>query len=291
MSTLIIQLLVNGIIAGSFYALCGVSWGIIYRTTRIFHFSHHLVFTVAGYAAVLTATKGYLHYSFGLVAAIALAVLTGVSIETTLYRTLRKRRATQAVTFLASLGLATAGVTIILLFFSSNPRPLEGFEIVILSMGVANFTNIDVVTVIASWVAIGLLLLFLAKSRYGKAIRAVSSNTAMAENVGLDTNRIYQVVFGIGSALFGLAAFLFVAKSVAQPFMGVHPFFISFTAVFLGGIRSIKGHAFAGMILGLAENMGMIALPGEYKLIIAYGILLFVIIIKPEGLLGHRGAD
>lgn len=88
MGDLVIQLLINGIVAGSFYALAGVSWGIIYKTTRIFHFSHYLVFTIAGYAAVLITTNARLHCSFGFVAAIISAVLAGCSIEVFLYRKL-----------------------------------------------------------------------------------------------------------------------------------------------------------------------------------------------------------
>ena len=70
--------------------------------------------------------------------------------------------------------------------------------------------------------------------------------------------------------------------------MGILPFFMSFTAVFLGGVNSIPGHALAGFILGMAENLGMIVLPGEYKIMIAYAILFIVILIKPEGLLGSK---
>jgi branched-chain amino acid transport system permease protein len=68
------------------------------------------------------------------------------------------------------------------------------------------------------------------------------------------------------------------------------PFFMSFTAVFLGGVRSIKGHALAGVVLGFAEAFGMVVLPGEFKSMIVFGLLIFVIILKPEGLLsGSRG--
>jgi len=288
MSNLLIQLLLNGVIAGSLYALAGVSWGVIYRTTRIFHFSHHLVFAVSGYAAALMTTQTPLHWGFGLIAAIASAVFLGCCIDMLLYRRLRRLGATQATTFLSSMGLATAGVAILLLIFSSNPRPLKGFPMVTLSIGPANCTTADVMMVTVSWVMIGLLLSFLKKLTYGKAIRAVGSNKEMAEIVGLNINKIYLLVFGIGSGLFGVAGFLFTAKNVAYPAMGIPPFFMAFTAVFLGGVNSITGAALAGFVLGLAESLGMIILPGEYRIMIAYAILFVVIIIRPEGLLGGR---
>jgi len=265
-----------------------VSWGVIYRTTRTFHFSHLLVFSVAGYAAVMVTAQIHLPYIFGLIAAILASLILGYSIEAFLYRTLRKLGATQATTFLASLGLATAGVATLLLIFSSNPRPLKGFPTGRLSIGSADFTPADLTMVIVSWAVIGLLLLFLNKSRMGKAIRAVGSNAEMAQNLGLDMGKVFLLVFCIGSGLFGVAAFLFTAKNVAYPTMGIHPFFMSFTAVFLGGVTSIPGHMLAGFILGLAENLGMIVLPGEYRTIIPFAILFLVILIKPEGLLHKK---
>ncbi len=282
------QLLVQGLITASFYALAGVTWGIIYRTTLTFHFSHQLVFTVAGYTAALIAGELQLHYLFAFFCSIATAVVLGCSIDAFLYRKLREMGATKATTFLSSLGFAIAGVAIMLLLFSSNPRSIKGFPSKTLSLGSVFFTTADVAMVTVSLLSVGLLLLFLRKSRYGKVIRAVGSNSEMARNLGLDIDRVYLFVYAIGSGLFGVAAFLFTLKNVAYPTMGVLPFFISFTAVFLGGVSSIAGHALAGFILGMAENIGMIVLPGEYKIMIAYGILFIVILIKPEGLLGPK---
>ncbi len=287
MKVLLIQLLVNGLIAASFYALAGVSWGVIYRTTHIFHFAHHLVFSVAGYAAIML-TVANLPYYLGLPAAIVTGALLGCAIDALLYRRLRRSGATQATTFLASLGFGTAGVAILLFAFSASPRRLAGFPTRVLSVGDAFFSPADIATVVVSWVLIALLLVFLSRSRYGKAIRAVGSNSEMSRNVGLNIDRVYLLVFAIGSGLFGAAAFLFAAKNVAYPTMGIHPFFMSFTAVFLGGVTSIPGNALAGFILGMAESLGMLVLPGEYKTMIAFAILFVVIVLRPQGLIGFK---
>ncbi len=287
MKVLVIQLLVNGLIAASFYALAGVSWGVIYRTTHIFHFSHHFVFSVAGYAAIMI-TVANVPYYVGLPAAIVVGMFLGCAIDAFLYRRLRRSGATQATTFLASLGFGTAGVAVLLLAFSASPRRLAGFPTKVLSVGDAFFSPADILTVLGSWVLIALLLLFLSRSRYGKAILAVGSNTDMARNVGLNIDRLYLLVFAIGSGLFGAAAYFFAAKNVAYPTMGIHPFFMSFTAVFLGGVTSIPGHALAGFILGMAESLGMLVLPGEYKTMIAFAILFVVIVIRPQGLIGFK---
>lgn len=290
MGILLAQLLFAGIATGSFYALSAVSWGVIYRTTRIFHFAHHLVFTIAAYAAVIVATGFGLHYLWGLLGAVVVSVLAGCATEVLLYRNLRRRNARQVNVFLASLGLATAGVAAMLLLFSSNPRPIAGFPKTILSIGPIFFPIVDLVTFLSSWAIIGALLLFLFKSRYGKAIVATGGNAELAENIGINADRIFLLVFAIGSALFGVAAFLFAAKNVATPTMGLQPFFIAFSAVFLGGVNNIFGQAVAGFTLGVVENLGMLFLPGEYRTMIAFAVLFIVIVIKPKGILSPRGA-
>lgn len=290
MDVLIFQLFANGLVVGSFYALAGVSWGIIYKTTKTFHFSHHLVFTVAGYTAALVTTNLHQSYFVGFVSAVLIAVIFGCSIDAFLYRRMRMMGAIRDTIFLASVGLGTAGVALILLLLSSNPRSLTKAPAKILSIGLATVTTDDLVMFVGSWLLILFLLTFLNKSKYGKAIIAVGSNEEMAKNLGFNINRIYTLVFALGSFLFGCAAFFFAAKNVAYPTMGLLPFFMSFTAVFLGGVTSIFGHALAGLMLGLAENLGMAFLPGEYKLIISFTILFIVILIKPEGLMsGKRG--
>lgn len=290
MSDMLSQLFVNGLISASFYALCGVSWGVIYRTTRIFHFAHHLVFAIAAYAAVMTTSKAHLPYFLGLFSAVVAAIIFGCGTDAFLYRYLRKKEATRETTFLASMGLGIAGVAILLLIFSSTPYRLEGFPSKVLSVGEAFFTLADLTLVIGCWVALILLGWFLKKSRWGKAILAVGSNMEMARNVGLDIEKMYLLVFAIGSALFGIAAFLFTAKNVAVPTMGMFPLLIGFTTVFLGGVNSLPGHALAGAIIGFSENLGMLILPGEYRTMIAFAILFVVIVIRPKGLIYKRGA-
>lgn len=282
------QLLVNGIVASSIIALAGVSWWIIYNTTKVFHFAHMLVFAVGGYAAALLTTHLNLHFAYGFCASILFSVLLGCSIEKFLYQYLRKKNAPPSVIFLASLGFATAGVALILLILSSNPRTIADFPNVVISFKGISTTSTDIITILVGCISILAVIIFLKKSSYGKAIRAVASNKEMAANLGIDINKIYLIAFGIGSGLFGIASFLFTAKNVAYPTMGTYPFFMAFTAVFLGGVNSIIGCVLAGIVLGMAENLGMIILPGEYKVMIAYGILFFVILIKPEGLITSK---
>ena len=288
MVDLILQLLVNGLIAGSLYALGGVSWGLIYNTTETFHYSACLIFSFAGYVAVLVGMDAQLPLVFSFVSAVVAAAFLGCLIEFGMYRNLRERGAKLFSIFLCSFGVATMGLSLILLIFSGNPRPLSGFPKIIFEIGPVNFTSEDILIVTVSWLLIGALIVYLDKSKHGKIIRAVSVNHEMAEISGLNVNRVFLLVYAIGSGLFGAAAFIHTLKYTATPFMGFNPFLMAFLAVFVGGEGSIIGAAIGGLIIGVVMQLGMVVLPGEFKNIVAFAVLFIVILIKPEGLLGVK---
>lgn len=288
MINLALQLLLNGIVIGSLYALGGVSWGIIYNTTSTFHYAACVIFSAAGYTAVLLRTQADFSLSISFLAAILVSAVMGCSIEFWIYRPLRARGAKLFNVFLASMGVSTVGLVLLLLLFSSNPRVLTGFPTKLLAIGPVNLTSVDIVVILVCWLLIGLLLVFLIKSKYGKIIRAVGINQEMAEIYGLNVTRIFLLVYAIGSGLFGAEAFLFTLKYAATPFMGVSPLFIAFTAVFLGGEGTILGAAIGGLFLGVAMQLGMLVLPGTYTVFVAFAILLIILIVKPKGLFGGK---
>lgn len=279
------QLAVNGLIAGSLYALLGVSWGLVFATTRTFHFAHALTLTVAAYVAVLTAAAG-LGLTLGFAAAALAGGLCGVAIELGVYRPLRRVNATQLNIFLASLGLLIAGESLLLILAGPEATTLPGFPLEGIVLGPVAFTTIEALWMGTAWVLVGALVLWLRLTRWGRAIRAVASNPELAQCMGVDRPRVFLLVFAVGSALAGVGGTLIALRDTASPFMGVAPVLAAFIAVFLGGIGSIPGAVVGGLVLGLAENMGGLLLPGHWQGVIAFVVLFLVLVFRPAGLLG-----
>lgn len=282
------QLATNGLISGSLYALLGVSWGLIFATTRTFHFAHALTLTLAVYAAVVSVAQWGAPLAAGFALAAVVGAVVGVLTEVLLYRPLRRVNASQLNIFLASLGFLIAGESLVLIAFGPDARPLPGFPMAGVLLGPVAFTTIEGLWVGASWALIAALMLVLWRTRHGRAVRAVASNPELAQCVGVDPNRVFILVFAIGSGLVGLAGTLLALRDTASPTMGVHPILAGFIAVFLGGIGSIPGAAIGGILLGLAENMGGLVLPGHWQGVIAFVVLFLVLIFRPGGLLGLR---
>jgi branched-chain amino acid transport system permease protein len=288
MLALAAQLAANGLISGSLYALLGVSWGLIFATTRIFHFAHALTLTVAVYGAVIAVDRLGLGLPLGFVLSGVIGCVLGVATERIVYRPLRLANATQLNVFLASLGFLIVGESAILIAFGPQARELAGFPISGIALGPVAFTTVEGLWFVGSWVLLLPLTAALWWTRHGRAIRAVASNRDLAQCVGIDPEWIHVLVFAIGSTLAGLAGALLALRDTASPTMGVQPVLAAFIAVFLGGIGSILGAAIGGLVLGLAENMGGLLLPGHWQGVIAFVVLFLVLVFRPSGLFGVR---
>lgn len=284
---LFLQLLTRGIITGSLYALLGMSWGIIYNTTRTFHFAHGFIYTLAAYV-ILVFVGIPLPLVPSLLLGLLAATLAGCSLEYFAYLPMRQKNASQLSVFLTAMGIMIAGQSLIHLIFGPDSKPLAGFPEHVISLGVVTFTTIDLFTVVLSWIVIVLLFVFLARTKAGMMIRAVASNPEKATFIGIDSRKIFVLVFGIGSLLAGIAAFLATLDKPANPNIGLGALLISFITVFLGGVGSLAGAVLGGMILGIAESLVIIVLPTEYKMVVIFFILFLVILIKPEGLMGKK---
>jgi len=284
---LFLQLLTRGIITGSLYALLGMSWGIIYNTTRTFHFAHGFIYTLAAYV-ILVFVGIPLPLVPSLLLGLLAATLAGCSLEYFAYLPMRQKNASQLSVFLTAMGIMIAGQSLIHLIFGPDSKPLAGFPEHVISLGAVTFTTIDLFTVVLSWIVIVLLFVFLARTKAGMMIRAVASNPEKATFIGIDSRKIFVLVFGIGSLLAGIAAFLATLDKPANPNIGLGALLISFITVFLGGVGSLAGAVLGGMILGIAESLVIIVLPTEYKMVVIFFILFLVILIRPEGLMGKK---
>ena len=284
---LVLQLTINGVIFGSLYALLALGWSIIYSTTGVFHFAHTLVVTVAGYAAVLITMSAGMPLALGVIGAVVAAVIVGCASELVVYRPLRKVGVGKLGIFVASLGAMIVGINAIEITMTPTPRALTGFPIIPINIGPITFTSLHVVIVVVTIVIFWLVRTYLVKTKVGKAIRGVSSNPEMADLVGIGKDRIFMIVFAIGSAIAAIAGLLLGLKEVVAPHMGDQPVIHAFIITFLGGVGSLPGALVGGLLIGMIENLSVLWLPSTYKIILTFGVLMLVISIRPRGLFGR----
>lgn len=280
---LVTQLLLNGVVNGSHYALLGLGFGLIFATTRIVHFAYGSIYTFGAYVAWFVS--GYLGAAIplGLAAGIAVAMALGVGSYAGLYRPLEKRGVSPLIPLIASLGLTTVLENLVGIIFGTGARTIE-VETGIHFLGPAFFTSIHIWQV-ASFALIGLLLfLFVNHTRYGKAILAMTDDPEMARVIGIDTTRVSVLVFALGSAISAVAALLVTLKDGASTHMGFTAVFMGFVAVIVGGVGSLRGAVAGGFLLGLVESLGLWKIPTEWQSSIAFIVLFLMILLRPHGL-------
>ncbi len=284
---LFLQLLANGVIAGSVYALLGMGFGIIYSATRTFHFAHGAVFSMAGYLAFHFHVLWQLPLALSILFSILAAILLGVGIEGIIYRPLRGVGASSMEILLSSLGLFIFLQNLMIIIWKSDPRVLPVADAVSKSVTFAGIwvTRLQLIIIGASILLWFALLLFTRRTRMGKAIRALESDPEITEIVGIDPAQVRFLVYGIGSALAGICAILTTMDMGIDPNSGIIALLIAVIAVIVGGIGNYTGTALAGLLLGVAENMGIWKIPSEWKSSIAFGVLVAFILFRPTGLL------
>ena len=295
---LITQLLISGFVIGSLYALLGVSFGLVYQTSKIFHLAGAIPLAVAGYGAVWSAKKlhfgTWLSLTFGLVA----SVLAGSLILLFGYFPLIHRKAPLLSLFLISLGLSVAFPNMLQIIFGVSNQPLEVYDGKgnlsvpfvnhVYKSGFLTITQLNIAQVVISWIVVGVILFVIKKTALGRSVTALRTNPTMAAAVGINTRVVYLVVFAMSSLLMGIAGELVTTQFVANPTMGLQWTLIGFIAVFFGGISSLGGSATGGLILGLLSSLSGIWLDSQYAPIVVFSILFLTLLIRPQGLFGKE---
>ncbi|RLJ07376.1 MAG: branched-chain amino acid ABC transporter permease [Candidatus Aenigmatarchaeota archaeon] len=284
-----LQLLINGLIAGAIYALVATGFSLIYSVCKFVHFAHGATIAFSAYFLYFLFSILGLNFGFAVVLAIAFASLLGYGMNFFVYKQLRKRKASSVILLIASFALLIFFESLILLLFGADVKTIGFIKIAKgLEFFGAIITPLQIFIVAASFVLLGLLFLFMKKTKIGKAMRAVADNKEVAEVVGISSERIYDYVFIIGSAIAGIAAILVGLEQNLEPMMGTNLMIKGFSGAIIGGIGSVPGAILGAFLLGFAENFGIWFLPSGYKDAIAFIILFAFLLFRPQGILGIK---
>jgi branched-chain amino acid transport system permease protein len=283
------QLIVNGIIAGSIYALIAIGFTIIYRTVRFFHFAHGVVYTAGAYLAYTFFVLLKINPVLSFFLSVTFSGILGVLIDRLAYYPLRKHNAPNLVYLISSFGVFLFLQNLIQLIFGAQILSLrtgpvrEGYHF----LG-AVITQVQILIIAASFLLFILSWLFIQKTKLGKAIRAVSDDPIGARVVGIDSEKIIISAFAIGSALAGAAGILISLETNLEPTMGLNAILKGIVASIVGGIGNIPGSLFGGLFLGLAENLGIWKIQAGWKDTIAFAILILFLLFRPSGIFGVK---
>lgn len=292
MESLFLQQLLNGLLIGSIYSLIAIGLTMIFGVMKISNFAHGDYSMVGAYTAVLVLSlvPGWMGWVGALLAAAAAVGLLGVITERLIFRPLMTRW-TDIDQIMVSIGLFILLENLAQLAFGATPRMLgDPFEGATVDLGLVSTSLLRLFSFCMTVGIIAGLQIYLNTSRMGVAIRATSQNRFAAQLMGIDINKVYMRTFSLGAALAGMGGVFYGALFAIYPTMGAMPTLKAFAVTILGGMGSIRGAIFGGLILGVAEAMGGNYLSMGYKDAIGFVIIIMVLLVRPSGLFGRKGA-
>lgn len=280
--------LINGISLGSVYAIIALGYTMVYGIAKMLNFAHGDVIMIGAYVCYVAAQYMGLPWWLCIMVAVVVCTALGVFIERTAYKPLRA--ASSLAVLITAIGMSYLLQNMALLIWSSNPKffpQLIDVGSLVLFDGKMVLSGNALITMLISLLIMAGLTLFTAKTKAGKAMRAVSEDKGAAELMGIHVNHTISMTFAIGSALAAIAGVLLcTAYPTLQPTTGSMPGIKAFTAAVFGGIGSIPGAMVGGVLLGVIEILGKAYVSTELGDALVFAVLIVVLLVKPSGLMG-----
>lgn len=291
MLTTILQQLINGISAGSLYALVAIGYTMVYGVLRMINFAHGDILMVGAYLAFFGISAFMLPWWISFGTAIILTGLVGVLVERLAYRPIRN--ASRVSLLITAVGVSFFLENLFLVLFGGVPK---AFPIAPIFHGVLNYNQlflpvVSVYTPIVALVLLYMLLYILHHTKYGMSMRSIALDIDTTSLMGINVDIVISLVFFIGSSLAAVGGILWSTQYPSiNPLMGIMPGLKAFAAAVLGGIGDVAGAAIGGLVLGISEVLIVAFFPSlaGYKDAFAFLLLILVLLVKPTGFMGKE---
>ena len=286
--TLFLSYLINGISLGSVYAIIALGYTMVYGIAKMLNFAHGDVIMIGAYVSFCAMQYMGLPAILSVVLAMAVCTVLGIVIEGLAYKPLRQ--APSLAVLITAIGVSYFLQNLALLIWGSTPKSFSSvvsIGSITLLEGQLVISGETIVTILANILIMIALTQFTSRTKFGKAMRAVSEDKGAAELMGINVNATISMTFAIGSALAAIAGVLLCsAYPTLQPTTGSMPGIKAFTAAVFGGIGSIPGAMIGGVLLGVIEILGKAYVSTELGDALVFAVLILVLLVKPTGLLG-----
>jgi len=282
-----------GLLRGGLYALMAVGLSLIFGVMHVFHFAHGELYMVGAYLSYFAATD------FGLSPLLAIgtgalgAFVVGVVLEKVFLHALRRRCKENWVmnTFLLTLGISLILRNVAQLVWGTKYRGVTKYfngSVRVAGMTVSADRGFTLLIAIVAIVALGQ---FLARTRIGRATRAVADDEQGAMLVGINLDNIHTLTFALSSMLAGLAGASLLFINPAFPSVGARPTLMSWYVVTLAGLGNVNGSIVGGFIIGIVESLAYHLIGEGWPDVISICAITLILSLKPSGLFGTRSVE
>ena len=284
----VIQQLLNAAQLGAVYALIALGYTMVYGTIRLINFAHGDIFMLGGFIGFLLVTLiPGLPVVVMIPSAMLLTAMVGVLIERVAYRKLRNAQRMSLV--ITALGVGIFLENLVRLVVGPQARQIPA-QLPNKALKFANgvvITEDKILIIVISLLLMVVLWLFVNKTLIGTAMRAVADNKDAVQLMGVNLNLVISTTFAVGSALAAAGGIFFGQAYSIDPYMGIDLGWKAFIAAVIGGIGSIEGAVLGSFLLAGVEVLTVAYLSSNLKNGIAFGLLIVLLLIRPNGIMGR----
>ena len=281
---LFIEQVLNGLQLGTMLFLMAAGLTLVFGIMHLINLAHGSLYMIGAYVAA-TVQQATGSFTLGLLAALPAAALVGMAMEAIALRRLYDRDHLDQV-------LATFGL---ILFFNELVKIVWGPQAYFMAVPAALSGSVEILpgapypayrlAIVATGIAAALFLyLLITRTRIGMLIRAGATNREMVNALGVNVDRLYMLVFGLGAALAGLAGVMAGPLLALEVGMGENILILAFVVIVIGGIGSVRGAFVAALLVGLADTFGRVLLPGALSEMTIYILMAAILVWRPQGL-------
>jgi branched-chain amino acid transport system permease protein len=282
-----LQMLTSGIMVGSSYALMGLAMVIIYKTSEVVNFAQGEMSLLSVFLTYMVLEFYHFPFYVALPSALVFGFILGCFLEFAFLRRAKEPN-------ILGMIIITIGLEMILMGFVSwkfgadpktMPFPISPYESIMI--GDVFVSTLELLTFVVALALMAVIFIFLRYSKLGVAMKAAQQNNIAARLMGIRTNRVLMITWGI-SSLVGCIAGLLIAPTTMQPYMMWDPMLKGFAAAVMGGMTSLPGSVVGAYLIGIIENLfgGYVSI--EFKSVVAFAIIVLVLCIKPSGLFARH---
>jgi branched-chain amino acid transport system permease protein len=280
------QVVVNGAILGTNYALMALGLTLIFAIMGVLNFAHGQMYVLGGFVMYFVYTVVGLGYVAGLAAAIGSLVIVGLIFERFFFRRAVRMAAREESTMLLAAGTALLLESLILVMFGEKQRGMPPMVTGVYQLfGVYVPAGRAVVFLIAL-IAVVAFIVFMQYTRPGRALRAIAQDKEVSALQGVNIDRYSALGFALGAGLAGLAGGLLVSVFAVNSGLGTSVSIKAFIMVMLGGAGVVSGAIVGAFVLGFCEALGYAYIPGSTTYLLIFAGLIIFLVVRPQGIMG-----